>query len=444
MVYTGDPNEVVQNVSFGDIDLSLPATEFVSYNKQLFGIRADIKYKGLKATFIGSRTKGTTKTKQFYGNTQFVGSTSLDTSYIRRQYYDLTFGNAARLPIQAGTERIFLAQQIRANTTSTSRPSRSTTSPCELDLHRGTSSSCTPGRTTPSTTSSGILTFRNPLDPQFVVAVDFIDNGAASTITSPSTTTPTRRLGTPQARQDLRRTLRSPPRPRPGYNRELKTFLHIGQTQIVRDDGRGNFVLKVLDQNRVEVGPELNPVQKYPETIIVDFENGVFQPDQPFSVVQRPPPRPRTGALRPTPIIQAPVPRRVTASASRPSSWSPTSSFSPRSCSSTGSKLTRNVDYFIDYEAGLHHLLQRGPHPPDSGIDISYEVAPFAGTSPTSPSWARASPTTSKDHFSMGSTLLYQAGVQVPHGPDVTELAKQPARLRVRPQDQEHELWPPG
>ena len=72
VVYQGDPNEVVQNVSFGDIDLSLPATEFVSYNKQLFGIRADVKYKGFKATFIGSRTKGTTKTKQFLGNSQFV------------------------------------------------------------------------------------------------------------------------------------------------------------------------------------------------------------------------------------------------------------------------------------------------------------------------------------------------------------------------------------
>ena len=51
----------MQNVSFGDIDLSLPATEFVSYNKQLFGIRADIKYKGLRSTFIGSRTKGQTR-----------------------------------------------------------------------------------------------------------------------------------------------------------------------------------------------------------------------------------------------------------------------------------------------------------------------------------------------------------------------------------------------
>ena len=40
VVYKGDPDEVVQEAAFGDIVLSLPSTEFVNYNKQLFGIRA--------------------------------------------------------------------------------------------------------------------------------------------------------------------------------------------------------------------------------------------------------------------------------------------------------------------------------------------------------------------------------------------------------------------
>ena len=38
------------------------------------------------------RTKGTTKSKQFLGNSQFVSTDLLDTSYLRRTYYDLTFG----------------------------------------------------------------------------------------------------------------------------------------------------------------------------------------------------------------------------------------------------------------------------------------------------------------------------------------------------------------
>ena len=61
--YKGEADEVVQNASFGDIDLSLPATEFVSYNKQLFGVRVDLKFKKASFTLVGSRTKGITKTK---------------------------------------------------------------------------------------------------------------------------------------------------------------------------------------------------------------------------------------------------------------------------------------------------------------------------------------------------------------------------------------------
>ena len=111
VVYQGDPNEVVQNASFGDIDLSLPATEFVSYNKQLFGIRVDLKYKRVKAIFIGSRTKGQTKAKQFKGNTQLITQDILDINYIRRRYFDLSFGDARRLPLVPGSESVFLSRQ---------------------------------------------------------------------------------------------------------------------------------------------------------------------------------------------------------------------------------------------------------------------------------------------------------------------------------------------
>ncbi|PIU18427.1 MAG: hypothetical protein COT18_10630, partial [Elusimicrobia bacterium CG08_land_8_20_14_0_20_59_10] len=114
VVYQGDPSEAVQNIAFGDIDLSLPSTEFVSYNKQLFGIRADIKTGGLKLTFVGSRTKGTTKTKQFTGNTQFQKIDVNDTTYLRRRYYDLTFGNTYRLPIKVNSEKIYIDRQSPA------------------------------------------------------------------------------------------------------------------------------------------------------------------------------------------------------------------------------------------------------------------------------------------------------------------------------------------
>ena len=63
---------------------------------------------------MGSRTKGQTKTKQFTGNTQFQAVDILDTNYLRRKYYDISFGNINRLPIKAGSERIYIDQQNQA------------------------------------------------------------------------------------------------------------------------------------------------------------------------------------------------------------------------------------------------------------------------------------------------------------------------------------------
>src|SRR5205807_7404460 len=42
IVYKGDPDEVVQRAAFGDINLSLPQTEFAGYSKQVFGAMAEL------------------------------------------------------------------------------------------------------------------------------------------------------------------------------------------------------------------------------------------------------------------------------------------------------------------------------------------------------------------------------------------------------------------
>ena len=429
VVYTGDPDEVVQNVSFGDIDLSLPATEFVSYNKQLFGIRADIKYKGLKASFIGSRTKGTTKTKQFYGNTQFVATDLLDTSYVRRQFYDLTFSSLTavsltRLPIQAGSERIFLAQQIPGQTNVNEVVMTANDLQVQSSSFTGRFLQLQPGQDYTIDYVNGILSFRNALQPQFVVAVDFVDasgNHIASQTTATNTATcngPTcgflKLIKTPRDTQIVIST-------EIGYNRELKTIYNIGQTQIVRDNGRGNFVLQVLNQQRPEVGAGLNPPQKYPDHILVDFENGTFRLDRPFAVVgdsatidaelYSPTPinkrllhveysfRFKTFFLEPNLVVQSEV------------------------VLLDGMKLNRNVDYFIDYEAGFITFFNEDRIRPQSTIDISFEVAPFAGVTNDSLLGMRVS-NDFGTHYTLGSTLLYQAGSKAQTVPSITELSR--------------------
>ncbi|MFA6317186.1 MAG: hypothetical protein WC943_07195, partial [Elusimicrobiota bacterium] len=421
VVYQGDPNEVVQNVSFGDIDLSLPSTEFVQYNKQLFGIRADVKYKGLQAAFIGSRTKGQTKFRQFYGNNQFASVDIPDSSYVRRTYYDVSFSSPGRLPIQAGSERIYLAQQtpgqqINLNDVELTVDDLAVSG----SSFTGRFSLLIPGIDYSIDYTKGILSFRYQLQPQHVVAVDFID-AAGLHITFQSTTTVSGGTG----RFKLVKTPADVPisvSTETGHNRELKTFYSIGQNQIVRDDGRGNFVLRVLDPTtRNEVGTALTPAQKYPDTIDVDFENGLFRLINPFSVANDSPTVPDPDLYAPTPTSKRLF--RVEYNFRFKTFFlEPTLVPQSEIVLLDRVKLVRNVDYFIDYDAGFITFFNEDRIRPDSEISISYEVAPFLGLSNESLLGTRVSYDWRK--LSVGSTLLYQSGAKSPSVPTVTELAR--------------------
>jgi len=424
VVYTGDPNEVVQNASFGDIDLSLPATEFVSYNKQLFGIRIQLKYRKLSAIFIGSRTKGQTKTKQFKGNTQLVSMDVLDTSYIRRQYYDLTFGNPARLPLRAGSEKVYLSRRAQGQ----QNVGDITLTVDDLMLatatYTGIFTQLVPGTDYTLDHVKGILTFRNTLDAQDVVAVDFTDAGGlpisvqTSTVTGTSGGTGRNKLIKTFADVKVSTDASSP---EVGWQRELKTFYSIGRSQIVRDDGRGNFFLKVLDLNRAEVGSLLDPVQKYPDTITVDFENGVFRLDKPFAVVG--------DTSTPDPDVYSPTPlsKRILQMEFRfrlkTFFLEPNLVLQSEVVLVDGARLSRNADYFIDYESGFITFFNEDRIKDQSVIDVSYEVAPFAGAATESLLGTRLW-YDFNEHFSVGSTLLYQTGSKPPSVPTVSELAK--------------------
>jgi hypothetical protein len=424
VVYTGDSDEVVQNVSFGDIDLSLPSTEFVSYNKQLFGIRADIKYRGLKATFIGSRTKGTTKTKQFFGNSQFVALDLQDTGYVRRQHYDLTFGNSARLPLKGGTERIYLARQIPGQTNVNEVTLTADDLTVQTSSFTGSFLQLQAGQDYTIDYVRGILSFRSQLQPQYIVAVDFIDNTKNSITVQTSSANASDVGGS--GRLKLVKTSGDVPivssTTESGYNRELKTIYNIGQTQIVRDNGRGNFILQVLNQQRQEVGGSLNPQQKYPETIIVDFENGTFRLEAPFSIANASP-----TVVDPEIYAPTPIPKRIIHVEYnyrfKTFFLEPTLVVQSEIVLLDGIKLNRNVDYFIDYEAGFITFFNEQRIRPQSEIAITYEVAPFIGATNDSLLGTRVSyDFTNK--FSLGSTLLYQAGAKSQTVPTVTELAR--------------------
>jgi hypothetical protein len=439
VVYQGDANEVVQNVSFGDIDLSLPATEFVSYNKQLFGIRADLKTQRLKFTFVGSRTKGLTKTRQFTGNTQFQGVDILDTNYLRRKYYDVTFGNTTRLPIKSGTERVYIDQQTQAQVDGvTIFALTGKDMAVQASTYTGRFQLMSPGIDYVMDYSKGIVTFSRTLNPQDVVIIDYQNFGGTYLSQNDSTDTLTglntlatfvapaiiKTLNDIAFSSDTATAARYV-----SHTRELKTYYSIGQTNVVRDNGNGNFILRVQDLNRNQVNvPGFNigeghPIVKYPDTIDVDFEQGIIQLKNPFldpdtSDPSYPQPdkqiysgapsskrvfrveysfRLKTFLLEPNIVLQSEVIRV------------------------DGKKLGRNEEYFIDYDSGFISFYYPERIGQDSKIDITYEVSPFGGVGNQSLVGGRVSYDFGS-RFSLGSTVLYQGGIKSNSVPQVTDL----------------------
>src|SRR6185295_7443370 len=98
--------------------------------------------------------------------------------YVRRQYYDLSFGNSARLPIRPGTERIYLAtqvpglpnsnqQQLTVDDLNCGAPS----APCvNSSSFTGFFQLLSPGQDYTINYAQGYMQLRNTAQPQFVLA----------------------------------------------------------------------------------------------------------------------------------------------------------------------------------------------------------------------------------------------------------------------------------
>ncbi len=429
VVYQGNPNEVVQNVSFGDIDLSLPATEFVSYNKQLFGIRADMKTNNFKFTFVGSRTKGTTKTKQFTGNTQFQKTDINDIGYLRRKYYDLTFGNITRLPLKVSSEKIYIDRQAAAAVDNVTVFAMTGD---DLAVHTssytGRFQLMNRGVDYVMDYANGIVTFSSALNDNDVVIMDFQNTNGVKLSDNPSTGTVTAGIPgiTSTGLYKIIKTKNDIPIPNSGeagevgWNRELKTYYSIGQTNIVRDNGTGNFSLKVQDLSHNYTGASLNPSQVYPDNITVDFEQGIFHLTKPFG---------SDGA----PNTQDSQVYAASPSAKRLFHVEYNYLFKTFTLESNivvnsevvrvdGVKYTRNTDYFIDYDSGFITFYYPDRIGQTAKIDISYEVSAYGGTGNQSLVGGRASYDFGS-HFSLGSTMLYQGGIKGNTVPNVTDLS---------------------
>jgi hypothetical protein len=264
-VYKGQADEFIQGAEFGNIKLSSNTTEFTSYSKELFGLKADARYKNLGFNAFFGKTKGILETKHFIGNTQFEKKTIADTDYVKLKYYSLLpRGNTKT--IQKGSLKVYIDHKKPS-----SKYNYSITSNTTLHCLKDTSSYA--GNFVELVAvqdyivdyDKGVLAFTNTLAKDSVVAINykFADGEPLSSL--------------PLIIKDINNTA--------NITTEIRTFYNLGNFKITHDNARGNFILEIRDLNNtipstIEGGknvPLYPPKEGYGANITVDFDNGTFR-----------------------------------------------------------------------------------------------------------------------------------------------------------------------
>ena len=375
IAYRGKPGEVVQSAEFGDINLSLPQTEFIAYEKQLFGAKMHLQHKNANLYLIGSQTKGSSKQKQFVGSSVSEIVSIADISYVRRTYYDLTFGGNIRgagIPtdanddwrnemgnISSGSEEIYLD----SNTTSSDYVpvtkeatdylgGTSYTAKWQL-LNRGVDYTVDYVR--------GIITFKRSIAADAVIAVDYVNSRGERL---------SEKGGVPNTIKLIKTENDKPwtsSADETAYRLEIKRFYNIGAQKITPDNGAGNFILRLLDANSQEVGASATPPQLYPSTIDVDFDRGVFELDSRMSD--------DAGLYNATPVSSRNRTFQVQYENTVKTYFIESGIvIQSETVKLNGRKLTRNNDYYIDYTSGFITFYKAEEITDNAVIDITYDT----------------------------------------------------------------------
>jgi hypothetical protein len=197
--YTGDKEEVIQEMNFGDVALEIPATKFVSYKKTGFGINGKTQFlkDKLGLTAIASREKGESRSKEWTGTQSLVSKEITGISFFGRRYYQLlaeiSMGTETReggrveylknkgyLPIRPGSIKVYIDDQIGDNNY-TAEPLTAYTYN-SAGSHTGLFDLQYPGDDYTIDYNTGIISMRDSLRDNDVVCVSFIDgNGSLTT-----------------------------------------------------------------------------------------------------------------------------------------------------------------------------------------------------------------------------------------------------------------------
>ncbi len=489
--YAGDPDEVVQEAAFGDINLDLDKTEFAGYNKNLFGAKVKVGYGGFNLTAIGAQTKGITVTESFKGNTSPKKIDIPDTSFVAYRYYYLTKDwpaqvNNYNLPIYNSKQDFYSSSNpnqtihgivpqsveiwVRNGVNDTnSRPASN--APTDNIFYNRLS----PGIDYTVDYQLGIVTFTQPVAQTWSVAVAYryTDNAGAehsvgydlngeinldySTLNVP---TDGKTNDNAHLIQDYNT---SNPALSNNYIMMLMQRYTLGYQNIVDPQSDRDFVMKITKSDGEEYSlplptDTLNAEKIY--TIDSTFGTITFRHDYPFTAdtLGNPSLRYKSDAYNNSlkdayssvynttlggsnnsiaNNISIHVEFKNTISTFNLSHWNVIKD--SEVIRKDGLKMQRNTDYFIDYDTGFITFLNPDSIASSSDISITYEYLPFGGQYQTNLFGARAEYDVIDKRLTIGSTFLYNAS-QTPL--DIPDVNSAPTSLAIYDADMQLNLNP--
>jgi len=399
VIYSGEAREGgIQEVNFGDQTLSIPGTEFVAYNKQLFGLSVRGQYQKFKYYFIGSQTKGYSETREFVGKSTSVVKDMWDINYYKMKYYILKH-------INPGRERIYIDDKNASNNTANTFYF-SDTDPFLHDsitgyfdpLYSGVDYIINYGQTAGDST---VISFTRSIESNYTILVYDMDSNNTFAIKDELNT-------------DTRTNI---------Y--ELKNYYYLGNRNIVQNDP--NFLLEVWDpdntRHRIYIWPNTPPAgESY--TVKINYDFGIVQFVDRAGKDFRPF-RPDAYSLT-NPVatyrIHAEYKARIQVFLLRPNLVE-----GSERVYLNGSLLKKDIDYTIDYESGFLSFLREDMITEDSVIKVDYEYMPFGGQYVETLIGARGELPLSPD-FSIGSTYIY-SGTPSPN--DIPSIRSTPRSHQV-------------
>ncbi|OGR79831.1 MAG: hypothetical protein A3I11_08685 [Elusimicrobia bacterium RIFCSPLOWO2_02_FULL_39_32] len=483
VLYKGDPDEVLQEAAFGDITISLPSTDFVGYSKSVFGARAELMFrprsrfaqwfpsqlwhrsvmpKQIRSYLIGSRTKGISQTKRFTGQSILQRKELNDIGYQRRQFYLLAFSTGPtplteHRPIKVGSEKIFIDDQnpnnnnihestrtfkvFESSLTALGGISLSTVSfNGPQGINTGVFKQLIPTVDYTVDYIKGVIRFRREIQLKDIIVVDY-SASASSAPVSQNLGGRDPLIANPNEDEQLlgfKPILLKPDETQFFATRELKNYYNFGDTRILRDDGRGNFILKIQDLDRkdpdqivgldISTNTQTKSVPKYPDDIEVDFENGIFSFVS-SDTFHSPNPKPFTDDIY---VFRDTVPNfknryRIFAEYRFRKGNFNLERTNIVSLSEQvfvdGKKMTRDVDYFIDYDAGIVTFFRPEQIREDSVVEITFDFSPFGGQGEETVVGMR-NEFYMTDNFFLGGSVLYNFAPQPRGIPDLRSVSR--------------------